>query len=117
MVEGHRPQSHAHLARPRLGLRALAGLQRVRSLVVDQLKGTHVIRVPFLDVPPALDLERRLSELGDLVDAATREELARGISEAAAPFGGMLEYHLGWRDAQLEMLATPTSPGSPAARR
>jgi geranylgeranyl diphosphate synthase type I len=62
-------------------------------------------------VPTALDLERRLAELGELVDAWTREELARGISEAAAEFGGMLEYHLGWRDAQLRLLTPPAPAG------
>jgi geranylgeranyl diphosphate synthase type I len=62
-------------------------------------------------VPTASDLERRLSELGELVDAATREELAHGISEAAGPFGGILEYHLGWRDEQLRVLDTPAPAG------
>lgn len=62
-------------------------------------------------MPTASDLERRLSELGDLVDAATRDELVRGISEAAAPFGGMLEYHLGWRDERLRVLDTPAPAG------
>jgi geranylgeranyl diphosphate synthase type I len=58
-----------------------------------------------------LELERRLSELGELVDAWTREELARGISDAASVFGGMLEYHLGWRDEQLRELPTPAPAG------
>jgi geranylgeranyl diphosphate synthase type I len=62
-------------------------------------------------VPTARDLERRLSELGELVDAAARDELARGISEAAQPFGGMLEYHFGWRDERLQMLDTPAPAG------
>ena len=59
----------------------------------------------------ALDLERRLSELGELVDGWTRQELADGVSAAAAPFGGMLEYHLGWRDAQLQVLDPPAGAG------
>ena len=59
----------------------------------------------------APELERRLAELGALVDAWTRDELARGISEAAAPFGGMLEYHLGWRDEQLNPLQDPAPAG------
>jgi geranylgeranyl diphosphate synthase, type I len=62
-------------------------------------------------VPPAVDLERRLAELSGLVDAWTRVELARGISEGAGTFGGMLEYHLGWRDERLDPLPTPAPAG------
>jgi geranylgeranyl diphosphate synthase type I len=62
-------------------------------------------------VPIAVDLERRLAELGELIDGWTRDELAKGISHAAAPFGGMLEYHLGWRDEQLQRLTRPAPAG------
>ena len=62
-------------------------------------------------MPTALELERRLADLGELIDAWTRDELVGGISDAAAPFGGMLEYHLGWRDEQLQALAVPAPAG------
>jgi geranylgeranyl diphosphate synthase, type I len=62
-------------------------------------------------VPDALGLERRLIELGAVVDEWTRQELARGISAPAATFGAMLEYHLGWRDEHLQPLAEPAPAG------
>jgi geranylgeranyl diphosphate synthase, type I len=58
-----------------------------------------------------VDLAQRLTELGALVDAWTREELARSISAPAARFGAMLEYHLGWRDADLQALEQPAPSG------
>jgi geranylgeranyl diphosphate synthase type I len=52
-----------------------------------------------------------LAELGDLVDQWTRQELAAAITPPARRFGALLEYHLGWRDSQLEPLAVPAPSG------
>ena len=55
------------------------------------------------------DLDTRLRELGDLVDGWLREALV--LSPAAHRFGEMLEYHMGWRDAELQTLAVPAPAG------
>ncbi len=46
-------------------------------------------------------LGARLAELGALVDQWTRESLESAIRPPAQDFGGMLAYHLGWRDPDL----------------
>jgi geranylgeranyl diphosphate synthase type I len=58
-----------------------------------------------------LVLERRLTELGALVDEWSRQELASALSVQAVRLGGMLEYHLGWRDEHLELLPVPAPAG------
>jgi geranylgeranyl diphosphate synthase type I len=56
-------------------------------------------------------VEARLQKLGELVDRWTRDELARAIAPAAAQFGGMLEYHLGWRDERLRSISVAAPSG------
>jgi geranylgeranyl diphosphate synthase type I len=61
--------------------------------------------------PLAESFADRLDGLGGLVDAWTREAVARAVGTPAAAFGQILEYHLGWRSETLEPLAVPASPG------
>src|SRR5688500_4618145 len=56
-------------------------------------------------------LDRRLTELGAIVDGWTRAALADSISQPAQRFGRMLDYHLGWRDVDLEVLEVPAPAG------
>src|SRR5918911_2394910 len=58
-----------------------------------------------------LSLDDRLTELGALVNEWTREELQQAVSSHASRFGGMLEYHLGWRDENLDPLDLPAPSG------
>ena len=57
------------------------------------------------------DLEGELARLGQLTDDFMRTALAETMSRPAARFRGMLEYHLGWRDADLQPLAVPAPAG------
>jgi geranylgeranyl diphosphate synthase type I len=56
-------------------------------------------------------LEHRLGELGDLVDRWTREIVTEAVTGPAARFAAMLEYHLGWRDANLAVLSSAAPSG------
>src|SRR6266851_5612404 len=56
-------------------------------------------------------LDEQLARLGALVDGWTREALAESISPQAQRLGAMLEYHLGWRDEQLQPLRVPAPAG------
>src|SRR5215471_5084441 len=57
------------------------------------------------------DLERELARLGHRTDDFIRTALVETMSRPAARFRGMLEYHLGWRDADLQPLAVPAPAG------
>jgi geranylgeranyl diphosphate synthase type I len=57
------------------------------------------------------DLEQQLSRLGELTDASLRDAIARHISPAAERLAAMLEYHLGWRDPDLQPLSQPAPSG------
>ncbi|MBI2755516.1 MAG: polyprenyl synthetase family protein [Chloroflexi bacterium] len=56
-------------------------------------------------------LDTRLIELGSEVDSWTRLLLEAEISHDAERFGGMLAYHLGWRDEALARLERPGGTG------
>jgi geranylgeranyl diphosphate synthase type I len=60
---------------------------------------------------PHPSLENRLRDLGDLVDGWTREIITEAVSEPAARFAAILEYHLGWRDANLSPLSSAAPSG------
>jgi geranylgeranyl diphosphate synthase, type I len=57
----------------------------------------------------SLDLE--LARLGDLTDGWMRAVVAERVSAHAERLGAMLEYHLGWRGTELELLSTPAPAG------
>jgi geranylgeranyl diphosphate synthase type I len=57
------------------------------------------------------DLVRQLANLGKLVDGWTREAVESSVSMAGRRLGGMVEYHLGWRDERLVPLASPAPSG------
>jgi geranylgeranyl diphosphate synthase, type I len=58
-----------------------------------------------------VDLDAELSRLGELTDAWIREAVGRHISPRAERLAAMLEYHLGWRGPDLELLAKPAPAG------
>jgi geranylgeranyl diphosphate synthase type I len=58
-------------------------------------------------------LDEELARHGALVDQWTRAALAESISPEAERLGAMLEYHLGWRDEQLQ----PLSVAAPAGKK
>lgn len=58
-----------------------------------------------------LDLDQQLTALGELTDRWLREAVTRHISPAGERLAAMLEYHLGWRDADLQPLARPAPSG------
>src|SRR5579859_405031 len=60
---------------------------------------------------PEASLEHELARLGALVDTWTRAAIATSISPQAERLAAMLEYHLGWRDAQLQPLSSPAPSG------
>jgi geranylgeranyl diphosphate synthase type I len=57
------------------------------------------------------DLEGELTRLGRRTDAWIRQALSETMSAPAARFHAMLEYHLGWRDADLALLSAPAPAG------
>lgn len=61
--------------------------------------------------PSARDLDRELTRLGELTDATIREAIASSMSPAASRLAAMLEYHMGWRDERLELLANAVASG------
>src|SRR5215216_1534772 len=56
-------------------------------------------------------LEEELTRLGQLTDNYIRGALNERMSAPAERFRAMLEYHLGWRGPDLELLPTPAPPG------
>ena len=59
----------------------------------------------------SLDLDAELTRLGELTDAWIRDAVARHTSPQAHELAAMLEYHLGWRGRDLEVLETPAPSG------
>src|SRR6266545_1310102 len=57
------------------------------------------------------DLEAELTRLGQLTDGCIRQVLTETMSEPAARFASMLEYHLGWRAPDLSPLDVPAPSG------
>src|SRR4051812_39618372 len=57
------------------------------------------------------DLDTELTRLGELTDATIRDAVASSVSPEASRLAAMLEYHLGWRDEQLAVLARPAAAG------
>src|SRR6266508_1300526 len=57
------------------------------------------------------DLEAELTRLGQLTDGCIRQVLTETMSEPAARFASMLEYHLGWRATDLSPLDVPAPSG------
>src|SRR4051812_38912268 len=57
------------------------------------------------------DLEGELARLGQVTDDYIRGALRKTMSRPAARFTAMLEYHLGWRDADLQPLEVPAPSG------
>jgi geranylgeranyl diphosphate synthase type I len=56
-------------------------------------------------------LEEELTRLGQRTDEWIRRVVVETMSEPAERFRAMLEYHLGWRDAELRQLAVPAPAG------
>ena len=59
----------------------------------------------------SVDLDTELTRLGGLTDRLIRETIAKHVSSRAERLAAMLEYHLGWRDAQLKWLTSPAPSG------
>src|ERR1700736_254860 len=57
------------------------------------------------------DLDDQLRQLGDLTDGCIREALEKHVSPQAQRLGAMLEYHFGWRDEHLQLLAEKAPAG------
>ena len=60
-----------------------------------------------------LDLDAELARLGEQTDAWIREAIARYISPHAERLAAMLEYHMGWRGADL----VPLERAAPAGKK
>jgi len=58
-----------------------------------------------------VDLDAELTRLGDLTDTWIREAVRRHMSPGAARLAAMLEYHLGWRGPDLQLLTEPAPAG------
>ena len=56
-------------------------------------------------------VDNELGRLGELTDGWIRDAIAQHISARAERLAAMLEYHLGWRGAELERLAQPAPAG------
>jgi geranylgeranyl diphosphate synthase type I len=59
----------------------------------------------------SVDLDQQLMHLGEQTDRVIREAIGRHVSPQAARLAAMLEYHFGWRDADLRVLAKPARAG------
>jgi geranylgeranyl diphosphate synthase type I len=59
----------------------------------------------------SVDLDAQLTELAELTDTSIRAAVERHISPRAGRLAAMLEYHLGWRGADLERLDRPVPAG------
>jgi geranylgeranyl diphosphate synthase, type I len=57
------------------------------------------------------DLDQQLRRLAELTDACIREAVAQHVSPRGQRLGAMLEYHLGWRDENLQPLKVPAPAG------
>jgi geranylgeranyl diphosphate synthase type I len=58
-----------------------------------------------------LDLDQHLTSLGELTDRSLREAVTRHVSPAGQRLAAMLEYHLGWRDPDLQPLSRSAPSG------
>jgi geranylgeranyl diphosphate synthase type I len=58
-----------------------------------------------------VDLDAELTRLGELTDAWIRDAIRRHMSPSAKRLAAMLEYHLGWRGPDLELLPKPAPAG------
>jgi len=58
-----------------------------------------------------VDLDAELTRLGELTDNWIREAVQRHMSPNAERLAAMLEYHLGWRGPDLEVLPKPAPAG------
>jgi geranylgeranyl diphosphate synthase type I len=58
-----------------------------------------------------VDLDAELARLGRLTDGWIREAIGKHVSHRAERLAKMLDYHLGWRGTDLQMLATPAPAG------
>jgi geranylgeranyl diphosphate synthase type I len=59
----------------------------------------------------SLDPDAELTRLGELTDGWIREAVKRHMSPRAERLAAMLEYHLGWRGADLRQLPKPAPAG------
>ncbi len=59
----------------------------------------------------SVDLDSELTRLGALTDGWIRDAVAQHVSPHAARMAAMLEYHLGWRGPNLEVLPRPAPAG------
>jgi geranylgeranyl diphosphate synthase, type I len=59
----------------------------------------------------SVDLDAELTRLGELTDGWIREAVMRHMSPRAERLAAMLEYHLGWRGADLALLPRPAPAG------
>ncbi len=66
---------------------------------------------PPAEAAPTETLRARLAELAVLAEGWTRAALEGAIQPPADAFGGMLAYHLGWRDADLSNAEQPAPSG------
>ncbi len=57
------------------------------------------------------DLDQQLTRLGELTDTWLREAVTRHVSPAGQRLAAMLEYHLGWRGPDLQLLSQPAPSG------
>ncbi len=64
-----------------------------------------------MDLNRTEELAGRLAQLGVLVDGWTRAALDEAIQAPAEAFGGMLGFHLGWRDSALQVMGEPVPSG------
>ena len=60
---------------------------------------------------PVQALGMRLAELAVQIDGWTREVVGNRLGPPATTLGGVLEYHFGWRDVELEPLPQPAPTG------
>ena len=58
-----------------------------------------------------VDLDAELTRLGEQTDSWIRDAVRRHVSPRAERLAGMLEYHLGWRGPDLDVLARPAPAG------
>ena len=59
----------------------------------------------------SVNLDSELTRLGGMTDGWIRDAVARHVSPRAGRLAGMLEYHLGWRGSDLDLLEQPAPAG------
>jgi geranylgeranyl diphosphate synthase, type I len=59
----------------------------------------------------AVDLDAELRRLGEVTDGYIRDAVRRHMTSEAAQLTAMLEYHLGWRGPDLQLLPKPAPAG------